>query len=97
MSQSCLEFDAPKTECGCLRAGKLETIMHVFLHRHKDNAASKQAQSLVEKFDKKTKRYLENESIFTGLREINYFFINQAFLFSLLPLPLYFFLLINGI
>ena len=40
-------INAQKTECGCLRAGKLKTVMYVYLPRHKEahkeNAASKQA------------------------------------------------------
>ena len=40
-------INAQKTECGCLRAVKLKTVMYVFLPRHKEahkeNAASKQA------------------------------------------------------
>ena len=33
----------PKTECGCLRAGKLETVTYLNPHRHRENAAGKQA------------------------------------------------------
>ena len=34
--------NALKTDCGCLRAGKLKTAMYVFPPRHKENAVSKQ-------------------------------------------------------
>ena len=39
---------APKTECGCLRAGKLETVTYVFPPWHRENAASKSTVSLAE-------------------------------------------------
>ena len=35
---------APKTECGYLRAGKLKTATYVYPPKHRENAASEQAE-----------------------------------------------------